>query len=247
MSGIKVDQELRRISRRIRELEDARRRMIVETAQLRNSHSYRLGQAFVLFAKRRNPLAVGRLISDIRAALRPSNGELPPPPPKFYSPLLGKNPALRGMLERGAEDSPVGTGILARVVTREPRIVGIMSPESATLLGSVVISRELPYDRYDADWPLLRPTHLLIDVDHLSSSPGWEHAFTLNDPSTTVELAAMLMKARGLGLRTVLVAPSVAYRFPLLSRARPLFDIVIGRDEVGLDALTVQTTEAESA
>ena len=247
MSEMKIEQELRRIARRVRDLEDSRRRLAIEVAQLRTSHSYRLGQAFVLFAKRRNPLALRRLVSDVVGAFRPQNGDAPALPPRFFSPLLSDRSSLRGSLEGSVASAPVGTSILARTAVSDPRVVGIMRPDVAAAIGDAVRATVLPFDRYDAEWPILRPTHLVIDVDGLRDVWGWEHAFMLTDPSTTVEMAALLMRAKGLGVRTVLVEPSEPYRFPLLSRARSLFDVCVARGDVDAAVLTGERRAHETS
>lgn len=116
-----------------------------------------------------------------------------------------------------------------------PRVTGIFG----AALGLGDGAGALPYDRYDAGWqdadrahPV--PSHLVIEVEELSRRFGWEHALTLRDPPATVELAAMLRKARAAGIVTVLVPPAEGHRFPLLSRLLPLFDLTL-REGQSLD------------
>jgi len=52
----------------------------------------------------------------------------------------------------------------------------------------------------------------------------------------------MLHKARRQDMVTVLVEPSQPHRFPLLSRARPLFDVVLERGDVAIDRLASNDT-----
>ena len=103
------------------------------------------------------------------------------------------------------------------------RIVGIFGAG----LGLEEGAGTLPFDRYDADWDRIQPSHLLIEVDAFSQCLGWEHALTLRDPPATVELATMLQKARAVGIITVLIPPTKGYRYPLLSRVIHLFDRIL--------------------
>lgn len=236
------DDGLREIDGYLRELEKANRQLAVENAQLRVSHSYRLGNAFVTFAKHKRLGGIRLLLRQIRDAMRPMAA---------HAPALPRRPAgFHGFKGAGASDSlhgridepPVGTRIArqAAVGTDKQsrlRVVGVIGLHLRDTWGNAVSDGALAFDRYDSQWTTLRPSHLVIDADQLSEAFGWRHVFTLRDPAATVETVAMLHKARRQDIVTVLIEPSHPHRFPLLSRARSLFDIALKPDEATLDRL----------
>lgn len=119
--------------------------------------------------------------------------------------------------------APMGSQILSQTVTAD-RVVGIMGETLRQALGDRAAQANLPFDRYETAWGTPVPGTLLIEAEALSQAPGWEHALTLRDPPATVELAAMLHKARAAGIKTVLVVPHDSHRFPMVSHVAALFD-----------------------
>lgn len=236
------DNGMREIGGYLRELEKVNRQLATENTQLRVSHSYRLGNAFVAFAKNRRIGGIPQLLRQIRQAMRPMQAHapaLPKRPDEFYDAL---GAAGSDLLRKRVEEPPVGTRIIRQATLQGTsadrlRVVGVIGTDLAAAWGAAVKEADLAYDRWDSDWRALEPTHLIIDTDELARQPGWRHVFTLRDPAATVETAAMLHKARRQGLVTVLIEPSQPHRFPLLSRARPLFDVVLDRDDVAIDRL----------
>jgi hypothetical protein len=226
----------------LRQLEKANRQLAIENAQLRVSHSYRLGNAFVSFAKHRRLSAVPMLLRQISDAMRPMPTHAPPVhkrPAEFHGMLGAVSPDL---LRKRIDEAPAGTSIARQVEAltsgeQELRIVGILGEDLRRAWGSSVFDGALAFDRYDSEWVTHQPTHLVVDADHLAISFGWAGVFTLRDPAATVEMVAMLEKARRRGIRTVLVEPADAYRAPLLSRMRTLFDVALQRDDATLDRM----------
>lgn len=227
--------QLRAIEKYISELETARRKLAVENAQLRTSHSYRLGRAFVQFFKRPRPRAILTLVRDVRDAMRPLTSPAPHWPKRPFGAFLSAYRAHPDSFRKIVEELPVGSEIEKRIHGLGARVVGIIGAEVQARLGDCVTKSSLAYDRYETEWT--KSTHLVVDVDHLSVSFGWEHAFTLCDPAATVEMIAMLHKAREAGMRTVLIEPSQSYRYQLLSRARPLFDLALASENVTPESL----------
>lgn len=236
------DNGMREIGGYLRELERVNRQLATENTQLRVSHSYRLGNAFVAFAKNRRIGGIPHLLRQIRQAMRPMQAHapaLPKRPEEFYDALGASGSDL---LRKRIEESPVGTRIIRQATLHGTsadrlRLVGVIGADITATWGNTVKDAGLAYDRWDSDWRTLEPTHLVIDTDELARQPGWSHVFSLRDPAATVEAAVMLHKARRQDIVTVLVEPSRPHRFPLLSRARPLFDVVLERGDVAIDRL----------
>ncbi len=106
-------------------------------------------------------------------------------------------------------------------------VVGILSPETARLLGRRVLEPQLRFDGYDLQIVRLRPAHLVVETSALRACFGWQHALTLGDPSATAELAALVRKARSAGIGCVLLHEGTDHRFPLVSRIADLFHHVL--------------------
>lgn len=230
------DEDLRRFEKYLRELETSWRKLATENAQLRVSHSFRLGQAFVRLAKRPRPSSLVSFFRDLRAAFRPMNAAVPRPP-KRPPIALAAAAAVPDFLRRSFDEPPVGSAISSHIHAHGPVIVGIMGEDLRSRLGDRIRGGDLVFDRYDRQWAGTGATHLLLEADRLPLVFGWENAFTLREPAATIEAAAMLQKARQAGIRCVLVEPSSPHLYPLLSRVRPLFDQTLKRDAVTLESL----------
>lgn len=240
MTKIDYKPELRLVERYLSELEIAHSKLAVENAQLRTSHSYRLGRAFVQFFKRPRLAAVPTLLRDIRNATKPLTALVPTPPKRPFKSLLVGRYSHEDSFQKALAELPVGSAIEARIfVSTAGSVVGLIGKEMQARLGGRVVRSSLAYDRYDSEWAKLAPTYLVVDVGCLSGFFGWENAFTLRDANATVEMIAMLQKARQAGIRTVLIEPSEPHRYPLLSRARPLFDLALAANQVSLEALGI--------
>lgn len=141
----------------------------------------------------------------------------------------------RGTLPSASHGSPSwfaaaptpGTRILNELKAQGVRVVGIFGAELLELLGSLAVDGALPFDRYEASWLSVRPTHLVIEVIELRGRAGWEEALSLRNPSATRELSRMFLAARAGGITTMVVAPpaAMAYRFPYLSSVAELADL----------------------
>ena len=195
------DADLARISRYIATLERTNRQLTEETERLRRRSP---GQLFGLLGNRSKTTSP-------RSSKRPSLAALSLAPD-------------RDQLTRAIEDLPPGTAIQQLARDRSPIAVGIFSERVAERLEARVADRALRFDSYDAGWPQMQPTQLVIEVDALADDEGWKRALTSEDASATLELAAMLRKANNLGIETILVPPLEPHRYPLLSRVRSLFD-----------------------
>lgn len=247
MSSVELQVGFQQIEKYIRELEETNRKLAQENGQLRTSHSYRLGVALVSFAKRRTLKALPQLVREIRASFKPVIFQaLPQRKRPFKSMLVAERTS--DALQKAVEGGTVGTAMVARVSGINGVVVaGIFGDDIRAALGDAVGQASLPYDSYEANWLRLGITHLVIDIDHLSASFGWEHAFTLNDPAATVEMIVMLQKARQSQIETVLVPPTMPYRYPLLSRGRPFFDKELPRSELSVQTLLARRTGAGSS
>ena len=233
MSSVDLNADSRRIEKYLSDLENANRKLALENSQLRASHSYRLGLAFVSFAKRRTISALPALWRDIKQAIKP---QIVSAPQSHKRPPLNLPTSLQraalDSLQKALEEPPIGSTVVANIDTRKPAVSGIMGGEIQAKLGEDVVQPNLPFDRYDAVWQEQGVTHLVIEVDQLPKAFGWEQVFTLRDPAATVEMLVMLQKARMARISTILVTPSQPHRFPLLSKARPFFDHEFTRSEL---------------
>lgn len=131
----------------------------------------------------------------------------------------------------------IGSQITSRIESDKIKIVGIIGERLRDAWSGLVANLALPLDGYDRNWHRIAPSHLVIEADQLSRRFGWEHALTLRDPATTVEMAVMLQTARKAGITTVLILPTVGYRFPLLSRVADLFDLTLNPDDTAVERL----------
>ena len=118
-------------------------------------------------------------------------------------------------------------------LTAPPSVIGIYGESIQQALGPVSLAPRLAYDRYDLAWSESRVTHLVIEAHELQHLGGWEHALTLRDLRSTVELAILVQSARASGLSAILVLPpaETGYRYPLISRLIPLFDRCLSSEE----------------
>lgn len=123
-------------------------------------------------------------------------------------------------------------------------VVGILSSQTMSLLAGRVRNRQLRYDGYDLELMQLRPAHLVVETAAFADCFGWQHALTLNDPSATAELAALVCKARAVGINCVLLHDSTDQRFPLASRITGLFHHFVADAEDVLAVLDQSALEA---
>lgn len=135
------DNGMREIGGYLRELEKVNRQLATENTQLRVSHSYRLGNAFVAFAKNRRIGGIPQLLRQIRQAMRPMQAHapaLPKRPDEFYD-MLGASGS--DLLRKRVEESPVGTRIIRQATLHGTsadllRLVGVIGPDIATRWGA---------------------------------------------------------------------------------------------------------------
>lgn len=227
--AVDTEQELYRLRQYVQELETSRETLSIENERLRNSRSYRLGRALGSFAKQRRL----RAIRGIFEALKPRSGDAGR---NFLKRVRPNTSATRGdfvdALERMVELPPTGSLIAERARFPTLKIVGIIRPELSERLGDCVLDGAIRYDRYDLEWGAQSPSHLIVDVDEMPSRFGWNYALTVHDAASTIELTAMLQKARSRGIKTVLLLPIALWQFPLLSRVRGLFDLELKVSEL---------------
>ncbi len=136
-----------------------------------------------------------------------------------------------GAISAYLASAPIGSQISRRINADEIRIAGILGDGLRTAWADQITDATLSFDRYDRSWDRSKPSHLVIDANQLPCEFGWEHALTLRDPTATVEMAAMLQKARMAGIVTVLVEPQESHRYPLLPRIALSFDLIVKLNE----------------
>ncbi len=224
--------EIEQIAAYVSSLERERSRLLHDVAQLRSSHSFRLGQAFVLYQRNRRFLAVGKLIAEIRAAMRPQSVSVAVPKARYFKMLKSGRQAAA---PTGAMASEASTSIRSQILRKAASghvVVAIAAAPLAQDLASFVDCLTPRFDGYDTDWDALRPGSLILQPEGLRDLVGWTHALSLLDATATMQLVQMLKAARSRSMRTILVEPAEAWRFPLLSRIIALFDerIPVGDD-----------------
>lgn len=160
------------LKRRVLALEAANRKLTIEKDKVRASHSYRLGNAFVVFAKRPRPIAIPKLVRSLRDAMRPKP-VLPPPQPQPATPASAP----------GAIATSAATGAPPKTVSPPPAAVSPPAPPAKASTPAVKLAPaplEVPTPPLLKTGPQITPVRrkALYVLDEISEA-SWSSSLEL--------------------------------------------------------------------